>query len=178
MLKTNKLLYRIILIFNLIVIAAAAVVCLRVVVSPASNLFFRCSAICALLAIFSAGYYILQGYTKNAAGYYRLFVGLFALALLVDCVFSVVFTEDFEAMLLPGLAFVVVLLSFIGVDLGRTLSLILCGALVLISVGLLLTVLGQGSAAVELGAVRIALACLFGVMTYAKYLDKRARGTK
>ena len=79
------------------------------------------------------------------------------------------------------LCLVIILVLLLSENLGKTKSLILCGLFVALRVTLLIysITIGINPKVFIIGnIVNIDLACLFGIMTYAKYLDKTERGAK
>ena len=79
------------------------------------------------------------------------------------------------------LSLMLTLILLLGENLGKQKSFILCGLLVALRVALLLNTIIQGGALTIFllnNIVNVDLACLYGIMTFAKYLDKTERGTK
>lgn len=189
MLKTKKTLYRIILVFNLICIAAALCACVLTLVSAAANIWSRISSICALVALVFAAFYILKGYGKDAARYFKLFALLFALSEFASLLVIGTTIKEGTPVLISGVLFAIVLFMAIGLDVGKGRSLVLCAVVVAMAVaqlvlsiqhepGVLLGGTTYGTLAMLRNAVKVLLSCLFGIMVYAKYVDKKMRGTK
>ena len=76
---------------------------------------------------------------------------------------------------------VIVLVLLLVKNLGKTKSLVLCGILFVVNVVMLLNTIISGdylAITIMNHIVNLDLACLYGTLTYAKYLDKTERGTK
>ena len=84
-------------------------------------------------------------------------------------------------IMVTSLSLVIVLVLLLSENLGKTKSLIFCGLHVVLGVALLLYSVTKGGVLLSFiigNIVNIDLACLFGIMTYTKYLDKAERGAK
>ena len=83
MLRTDKTIYKVILVLNLLFIVAGVAICAIGMASPDANLtriLFRVSAIACLVF---AGFYIVSGYRKNAAKYYKVYGAIYAVEHLI-----------------------------------------------------------------------------------------------
>ena len=184
MLKTKNLLYKLLLLLALLLLAVGGAAN-GVTVFRGGAVLERVSAALGLLAVLAAAYYVFRGYSKHAAKAYKAFIGLFALHHLSMVLGLGVTSQVNVQLILEAITFWLILLLFLAKDLGKTGSLILCAATLLLS----LVALGLEAAVPEeevvLGVLRLgratarmALAWLLLLMTYAKYLDKAERGTK
>lgn len=189
MFKTDNIIYKIILVFNLFCTIGGIATGILIATSDESGILLKISSLCALAALLFAGYYIISGYTKDAAKFYKSFAFLFAVSQLSAMICSL-----FESTLnivditcyFFGLAFIV--LMIFKKNLGKKVSLILCGIIIILCV-ISLSIAIQTATGIDLGdnllgtlttargVIQILLGVLFGIMTYAKYLDKDARGT-
>ena len=189
MLKTNQLLYKAVLIFNLLCIAAGVIFAARTAVSPEADIYLQISSLCAMPAMLYAAYYLLAGFGKNAAKYYKLFAALFLFFEAV--VLIALFLSRAAALPLLLTACVLVLLAVLLFvkNLGKTVSLTLCALIFVLCVIRLITGIAAhpgpalggdayGTLLMGRSAIGVILALLLGVLNYAKYVDKTARGTK
>ena len=136
------------------------------------------SHIAAIVSLVFAAFYILSGYRKNAAKYYKVYGALLAIIFLISILTASVNSRGSIGIMAASLSLVFVLVLLLSENLGKAKSFILCGLLVIFNVVLL--IIGQNVTATTVIAklVKIDLACLYGIMTFAKYLDKTERGTK
>ena len=189
MLKTENKLYKTILIVFLVLIAAGLAVSAQAVVNEESDAWTRISGAFIMFALISAGHYLLEGYAKNAASYFKAFLALFSAALFTSMIAIAVTSTNGFPILLCGLAFGVVLALLLSKDLGRKYSFILCAAVIVCTLASLVysivrvlngAIVGKVLPTTVIGsnASRLILACVLGVMMYAKYLNKAERGSK
>ena len=127
-----------------------------------------------------------MGYSKNASTYYKLYSVLYALSALVT-VLSVVFTEGKTdlGVILSTAIFAFVLTIATGKDLGKRNSYLLCTFTLVCAVAQLVVSCvtnfpaGDSNAMKTLFVIRLAsgivMASMLFIMTYAKYVDKKAR---
>lgn len=140
----------------------------------------------SVVGILAALGYILLGYSKKAAGLYKLYMVMYILV----CVFSLVGISKYGNgevvdLLLRLVIFTILIILAFWTNNGKTASYILVGVLVLAALGhILYAVFGMSAYPQENVAYvlmeRIAefmLASTAGVMVLAKYADKTARGT-
>ena len=182
MLKTKNATYKAILIFNLLCIVAALVLCALSIVDATSNLAQQIACLFQIAALIYAAYYVFAGFTKDAAKYYKTFAAIFALAQIASLSSLSANANSYFGSLLSALTLGLILVLFLSKNLGKKTSLILCGILVVVVVLSLIAALVEGG--FTTGAVifpiiaRFVLAALLGIMTFAKYIDKAARGSK
>ena len=181
MLRTDKPIYKVILVLNLLFIVAGVAICAIGMASPDANLtriLFRVSAIACLVF---AGFYIINGYTKDAAKYYKVYGALYAVKHLMGILSGSAKSGTTFGIMVLALSLVITLVLLLSENLGKTKSFVLCGLLVILGVVLLVHSLSQGNIPTILimsNIVNVDLAYLYGIMTYAKYLDKAERGTE
>ena len=181
MLRTDKTIYKVILILNLLFIVAGIVLCVIGIASPDASATRIIMRIAAIVCLIFAAFYILNGYTKNAAKYYKVYGALLAIKHLTGILSGSIESGTPFGIMILSLSLVIVLVLLLSENLGKTKSFILCGLNVILGVGLLLYSVIKGNIPTILimsNIVNIDLACLFGIMTFAKYLDKAERGTK
>ena len=152
------------------------------VISRFANCFTVVSVLCGLM-------YFVYGAAKNAAAYFKVFMVSFA-AVVLFSIASLAYDNASNGT--PGKAAVLTLVYgcilcllmvlFVGKDLGKGRSLCLSSTTFVAFVGLCIYSLieNKGLAAMEAGRVfgHIDLALMLVFMVYAKYADKTARGTK
>ena len=180
MLRTDKPIYKVILVFNLLLIAIAVVLSVISLNSVGATATRILSTVTKLIALLFAGFYIVSGYVKDAAKYYKLYGFLYMLSILIGLIAKInngASTTDVicNVLLFAG-SFALVFVK----DLGKTKSLAICAILVIIQIPFVISDIIDGDPTIVLinAFMCIDLACLFGIMTYAKYLDKAERGTK
>ena len=181
MLRTDKPIYKVILILNLLFIVAGIVLSVIGIAGPAANAFKIISRIVAIACLVFAGFYILGGYTKNAAKYYKVYGVLLAIKYFAGILSGSTKSRTPFGTAVITLSLVIVLVLLLSENLGKTKSLVLCGLLVILRAVILLPPIIKGIISINFiitNLVNIDLACLYGIMTYAKYLDKAERGTK
>ena len=188
MLKTKNPVFRIVLIIILLCLIGCIIFGVQTAVSPQTDIYMQISSLCALPAMIFAAYYMLAGYSKGSAGYFKFFLFLFAIYLLSVLVADIA-QGRVSGIVLTALSLAVVLVMLIGKNPGKKVSLTLCVVVILVcALEVLLmccqqpTLFSDSDPAGKLLLGRSAtgglLACLMGVITFAKYVDKEARGTK
>ena len=178
MLRTDKPIYKVILILNLLFIAAGIVFSVIGITNADMNATRIISHVAAIACLAFAGFYILSGYAKNAAKYYKVYGALLAVIFIVSILSGSVNSGIPLGIMTMILSLVVVLVLLLSENLGKTKSFALCGLLVIFNVVLLIGGQDMSVTSIITKLVKIDLACLYGIMTYAKYLDKAERGTK
>ena len=179
MLRTDKPIYKAILVFNLLLIAAAVVLSVIGLNGDGTTITRIISVILRLLTLIFAGYYILSGYIKDAAKYLKLFGILYMSSMavqMISCLTNTAFTMD---IIINVLIILCIFALAFAKDLGKTKSFAICAILVILHIVWTVVVYSEGDPTiVKINMfMGIDLACLYGIMTYAKYLDKAERGT-
>lgn len=183
MLKTDKPVYKALLIVNLFLIAVGLCLTELELFYKETPAFLKVSMALALCALLFAVYYIFSGYAKSAAAPYRVYVALFAAASVAAMVG--IGTDDGGVGLLAvaGAELALLLTLLLGKNMGKTASMILCG--LLFAFNLITALLFAATAdltgmtnllVVGRSAVSVFLSVQLWLMTYAKYLDKADRG--
>ena len=189
MLKKQSPVYRVVAIFFLICLVCGIIFSVQTAVSPSSNIYMQISSLCALPAMLFSAYYMLVGYSKNAAGYFKAFLVLYAIYLLAVLVATVGSYSGLVALLLTAAVLALVMLLLLGKNLGKTVSLVLCVVALILCIGMMVITISQhpapfsgsdpaGKLLLNWSFTETLLACLMGVITFAKYVDKAARGAK
>ena len=180
MLKTKKPLYKVVVVFNLLCIVFCLVAAALSMFVENAGKAFTLDAVFIILAMMAAAYYMLGGYSKNAAKYYKVFAAFAALSGLVTLITTCLNGNGALFVICDAIVFAIILYMTFSLNQGKKRSLSFCGiAVVLRVVGLIaFLVVGNASGVVVMRYVSyIILACLLGIMTFAKYVDKDARGT-
>ena len=177
MLKTKNPGYKAIVVISLILLIAGLVITGFVAVK-CGNLADQVVCLLAFATLIYAAYYILSGYGKDAARYYKIFTFVLAAVLLVALAAVGKNTDRYLVSLLLTLQLVLVLVLGLSKDLGKKNSMYLCYAYLLICV--IEFAMSFSGALIDIGfsAVELIFAIVMTVMTVAKYIDKAARGTK
>lgn len=148
------------------------------------NFAMKAVIVTSVVAMLAALGYILLGYSKKAAGLYKLFMAMYILV----CVFSMVGITsvgngDVVAILLRLVIFAVLIILAFWTNNGKTASYILAAVIVLAAVARILYILfsantqNVGAFLLMESIAEFMLASTAGVMVMAKYADKTARGT-
>lgn len=146
----------------------------------------------SILALFSAFVYIVSGYRKSSAKYFKLFLYVYAvsyLSLVIDMLVSFIKTAQSgipittQNLLYNGLnivAFVLINVLLIKENLGKTRSLIMSYLILLINLVFFVAFILQGVSTQII--VRkysgLALSIVLVTMEHLKYYDKKQRNTK
>ncbi len=180
MLRTDKPIYKVILVFNLILIIAAIVLGIIAISSEIASITRILSSVIRLGALLFAGFYILSGYRKNAAKYYKIYGVIFMLTEVMGVMTYFNHAPTVPEVICDVLISVAIFTLVFIKDLGKTKSLIICAFLVIFQIALAILAYSESEPfIVKLNMLMgVDLTCLYGIMTYAKYLDKTERGTK
>ena len=180
MLRTDKPIYKAILVFNLLLIVAAVVLSVIGMSGEGATITRILSAVIKMLGLLFAGFYIILGYRKDAAKYYKIFGLLYMLSIVAGIISCLSNTFSITMIICEVLIIVDVFALIFVKDLGKTKSFVICA--ILVSLQIVLTALAYSESDPSIVKINtfigIDFACLFGIMTYAKYLDKAERGTK
>ena len=137
------------------------------------------SSIVRILAMVVGIIYLVSGYKKSSARYYRLFFCLMMIALVFRLLVFIT-TGKSTIMIIGALATIILaIVLMIGKNLGRNVSYALLAVLIIIEILLLLPVGLSGISLGQLGG-ELSMFMLYGTagfMIVAKYLDKSLRGT-
>ena len=177
MLKTDRPVYKVVLILSLILIVGGICIC-AINVFNQEDLAAQIASALSMVSLALAAYYIADGYTKDAAKYYKVFAGFFSVASLAVFVSAALRADSPVASLTSGVTFVLIATLFLGKNMGKFTSLLLCAFAALIRVaGLALTLaFSLDPMVIVRTAIPLLLTLLLWLMTYAKYLDKADRG--
>lgn len=157
-----------------------------------SVVLIKTVSVLSILACLAALYYGLSGYRKNAASSYKLYMILYALALLMCTINRGFYLEGTLSAVTIGcmaVQFACIAIIIVAENLGEKKSLILCGIVAAFSVAAFVVCLFMspgflrgggvsGTVAVIRSGSNNHLAFLTLTLTVAKYKDKDLRGTK
>ena len=182
MLKTKNAFFKGILILTLISIIIGTFLCAVDVATPGKGLLIVIARILGILSFLFSTYYILYGYSKDDAKYYKICGWFFLLAYLLSLIGEIVYGKNAAAIILSSIAFVCICILVIGKNLGKTISLLLCVVTFVLNIATVIVVYcAADSASVIITASawsKLILAFVYGVCTVAKYIDKTERGAK
>ena len=180
MLRTDKPIYKVILVFNLLLIAIAVVLSVISISGSGATTTRLVSTIIKLASLLFAGFYIVSGYRKNAAKYYKVYGILYMFSIVLTLIACIKNTSSTLAIICNTLPVIGILALVFVKDFGKTKALITCAILVLLQIVCVILANAEGDPTIVKINIFMSmdLACLLGIMTYAKYLDKAERGTK
>lgn len=148
------------------------------------SFIYNVEIIADIVASIVAFMYLVEGYNKGVAGHYKACMIVAAINALVVVATSASEKIEYVPMIMTAIAFCLIAFLAFGKDLGKKVSFICCGLLVLIRVAGIISVIAtikQYSLldpTLVLMVCQLSLSLLLSVITYAKYADKQARGSK
>ena len=187
MLKTQKPAMKALLVFSLILLAAALVLSVIRLFEPVKSAAVLTYIKLALniLAVLAGFVYVLGGYKKNDAVYYKLFMSLvclsFVFILIKDLMVTQVngYTSPVSGILRTIICVNLVILVF-AKDLGKQTSIGLASAVfgVVLFNTIRLIILYGALGVITSAAVSLSLSLLVLLLVIGKYMDKTERGAK
>lgn len=139
----------------------------------------------AILALISGFIYLVKGYKKNAAAYFKGYVWIILIADMFAVIVGITEATSYFCKIVWAVALILLAVLAAGKDLGKIKSFAVAGLILLCKVILLITVitnhsiLGVAFVPVLLDMIaQIVRTITTGLMVCGKYLDKAARGTK
>ena len=180
MLRTDKPIYKVILVLNVLLIGACLYALISGMIStPMSKTIFKVSLILKIASLVFALIYMLYGYRKNANLYYKGLLATITLLQLINLICLIYLGKDIVFVTISAIMFGILLVLTIGNDLGKTKSLVLTSILFILQTYEVFVVYSKTITAESISYLTsLEIICLAGIMTYAKYLDKTERGTK
>ena len=186
-LKTEGLIYKTIFVLNIFCIVAGTAVSIKNIFNPASGILMRAGGILTIIAFLVAAIYVFKGYTKTAAICFKLFTAAFAFSLILSIIGAA--QISIIPAIFEGLSLVLVVVIALKKDFGKSNSFSVCGIIAILAIANIIEVIklnpgvklsGNNYESLVLGRsiAQFLLSYLFGIITYAKYLDKESRGTK
>ena len=148
-------------------------------ITSSANVFDILLGLCATATLFCGAIYLIFDYKKSMAGFYKAFVALYILSLLIRIISSLVN----GASLLPTACSIVSLVALVALeflkDLGQDNSSKVYAVLFVSELISALRVLFVGNMADFAKAISgLLILGTFGVMITFKYIDKKSRGSK
>ena len=179
------------IILNFIAAAFGVAANVYVLLSKEASVFTKIGAAVVILALGASLLYLFNGYKKNAAGYFKLYMCLFAMAQLVSTfatVYSAPNGQSLISVAFPALTYGPILVLALVENLGKKRSYLVCAfvvaAYLTASVLILVMVPGLLAGGTEAGTLclirsgtTLLLAIIMSMMIVAKYRDKEERGT-
>lgn len=172
-------------IVNLVLISVALVLEFLKLIRPAESVITQIDMLLCMAAMLPALLYILSGYRKSAAQFYKVFMYMFAASCLCSLANDVIYTiidhyTAYFSTVVRALVFVgALLLAFIP-NFGKRKSLgVAYGILALELVNSIRLVVRYGGnfALIVKSVSGVVIACVVCMFVLCKYADKDARGT-
>ncbi len=139
----------------------------------------------AILALISGFIYLVKGYKKNAAAYFKGYVWIILIADMFAVIVGITEAASYFCKIVWAAALILLAVLAAGKDLGKTKSFAVAGLILLCKVVLLIpiimdrSILGAAFVPVILDMIaQIVRTITTGFMVCGKYLDKAERGTK
>jgi len=132
-----------------------------------------------ILAMIVGILYLVSGYKKSSAGYYKLFFCLMTIALAFRLLVFITNKESTLRIIGAVITIIVAIVLMVGKNLGRNVSVALLAFLIIIDILLMLPINLSGVSFGQLGG-ELSMFMLYGTagfMIAAKYIDKALRGT-
>ena len=180
MLRTDKPIYKVILVLNIALIGACLYALIHgMITTPLSSTISYISLILKIVSLVFALVYMLYGYRKNVNLYYKGLLATITLLQFINVACLVYLGKGSIATVISAVMFGLLLVLTIGNDLGKTKSLVLTSLLFILQAYIAYRSYFVGRSAESITSLTsLEIICLAGIMTYAKYLDKAERGTK
>ena len=139
-----------------------------------------CIALLNVLALVCGLIYLLRGYSKNAAGFYRAFLMFTAAFLLLTVIYNFMVDGFAVGIILRIVKILILFVMVFGKDLGKKTTWILFGVMVVIDVVNELTGNDQSILAYRMVSLvsELVMDGTIALAVRGKYADKDARGTK
>lgn len=186
MLNTNKPIYKVLLILNLVLLAISVLMCFVYLAIPELDPTWYLQFILYILAIVAGFIYVIGRYKKNSAFYYKGFMFLFCLTLFAHVYIDIVTPKQFAIGDYISIALEIIIciilstLTFaknIGEKATFSLACSLLGIVLLNSIWIIFTNIGE-SIIVFRAIVNIALSGITCLFVLGKYMDKEERGSE
>lgn len=159
----------------------SAIGTVSVVFGSQLNELYKFEAICDLIALALTFFYIINGYGKEYAKYYKMAMLFNALNALIVTAVAANEKTKYISIIMCAVCFGLILILALGKDLGKTKSLGLCITVVIIrAVGLISQYFEVKTfdPITILVVSQLVLSLMVLASTIAKYDDKQVRGTK
>ena len=184
MIKSENKFYNAIVVLNLILMIPGAIGNVVVLFASNLNVYHKLAAFCSVAALLVAFFYLVAGYSKQQAPAYRAFCGAYTAAALFGLLGIDSSKAFFAAQLIAALIFGLVIAISLSKNYGKTVSTSLCILVVVLSLLQLLgVVLWYKATGLDFlfllifEITQLLLSIVLSLTTFAKYVDKTARGT-
>ena len=177
MLKTENKIYKAILFICIICILFALYLDISLISNGQQTIGIIFHGILNAISLLYAIFYILNGYNKNASRYYRSFGILLAITQTFALAMVSFINPKTGNLIVVGLELITILVLVLSEDLGKNKSFVLCLILIILN-GVSILMCGGTYVSHCNIFCKFTLSCLYGILTYAKYLDKASRGVK
>lgn len=188
MFKISSKLFRVIVVFILLGVVFGIGVNVRNIADPNAEKLVQLCGIVSIIALMAALYYIILGYGKNAAVYFKFYLWLFDFSALLSIIGAGIKMGNTLDLIAASVIFALVLVMAIGKDLGKRNSTIICSVVFALAVlrfaavaafdSSLLADSQNGLTYIFRLITTVVMASVMWIMTYAKYADKDSRKTK
>lgn len=159
----------------------SAIGTVTVAFSSELNELYKFEAVCDLISLGLAFFYIVNGYGKDYAKYYKLSMLFHALNALIVTAVAANEKTKYISIVMCAICFALVLVLALGKDLGAKKSLTICVIVVVIRAAGLISqyfAVKTFDPITILTVSQLVLALMILASTLAKYDDKQVRGTK
>ena len=129
------------------------------------------------ISLLYAMFYIVDGYKKDSSRYYKSFGILLAITQSYTLAIVSFINAKTSNLIVIGLELITILFLVLSENLGKNNSLILCLVLIALN-GVSVLMCSGTNASYSNIFCKFVLSLLYGMLTYAKYLDKESRGAK
>ncbi len=119
MLRTDKPIYKAILILNLLLITAGVVLSIIDITNTKTNTARIISLIASIICLAFAGFYILRDYSKNAAKYYKVYGILLAVKYAVSILSGSIRSREAVNIIFMSVSLIIVLVLVLRKNLGK-----------------------------------------------------------
>lgn len=190
MLKTDNPIYQSVLLIDLLLALSGIITSIQVLISAVTPLSMRIGTALAVVGLVVSFYYVIRGFSKKQAWAYKTFAVAFILETAMQVYLVANGGTGSLVFMIPVIAYTLALCMLvfviIGKDLGKKgsvgLSIGVCLMSLISIVYVIITNNGTDDLLskfyVILSLTQFDMSLMLGVLTYAKYVDKEARGTK
>lgn len=179
----NKKLLAVRIVNIVLILGVLALGIIRISNPVFSSTFEKVNIAVAFVALAFGFAYLLRGYKKESAIFYKGFMILFVLSSLFSCITDIIAqtikgSSYLTSIFLTFVFFGVLVLAFIQ-DLGSNVSFVIVGVIIAIDLFLLIyTLIAMNDINYfAFSAGNFVTACTAATMIFAKYIDKAKRGT-
>jgi len=166
-------------ILALICIVAALGFSVYSVVSTEQTVAVQFATLLNIAALIYAAFYISAGHNKANASYFKSYGYVLAMSQIAIVAAGAAIGASYLSILLGALLLAAIVVLTVSKDLGKANSLLLCAVMIILTLLVTFSLYSTlGMQAVLSSLIKLLLVLLFTFMTFAKYQDKAARGSK